>query len=37
MTSKLWKDYNAKNAYDGYFTAITNLEKQNIFYQKEIT
>ena len=27
MTSKLWKDYNAKNAYDGYFTADNKLRK----------
>ena len=27
MASKLWKDYNAKNAYDGYFTADNKLRK----------
>ena len=27
MTSKLWKDYNAKYAYDGYFTADNKLRK----------
>ena len=27
MTSKLWKDYNAKNAYDGYFTPDNKLRK----------
>ena len=27
MASKLWKDYNAKNAYDGYFTSDNKLRK----------
>ena len=27
MSSKLWKDYNAKYAYDGYFTADNKLRK----------
>ena len=27
MVSKLWKNYNAKNAYDGYFTKDNKLRK----------